>query len=86
MKIKIYLEETFTTTLIREEVIIDTDNYPELEGLDEDQISNSIDENIWDMKPTEDGIYSSLGEQCYDQSTIDEDINEDDTNFYIESL
>jgi hypothetical protein len=52
----------------------------------EDEISDYIDNNVWDMKPTEDGIYSSLGEQCSDQSTIDEDINEGDTNFYIESL
>ncbi len=38
MKLKLYAEETFTTTLTRERVIIDTDNYPELEGMDEDQI------------------------------------------------
>jgi hypothetical protein len=86
MKLKIFVGETFTTTVTREHIEIDTDNYPELEGMDENQISNYIDENIWDMKPTEDGIYSSLGEECSDQSTIDEDINEGDTTFYIESL
>ena len=84
MKIKIYLEETFTTTLTREEVIIDTDNYPELEGMDEDQISNYIYENIWDMNPTSDGIYSSLGEECSDQSPVDEDISNEETTFYVE--
>ena len=83
MKIKIYVEETFTTTVIREEVIIDTNDYPELEGMDEDQISNYIDENIWDMKPTSDGVYSSLGEECSDQAPIDEDIYNEETSFYV---
>jgi len=86
MKLKLYAEETFTTTLTRERVIIDTDNYPELKGMDEDQISDYIDEHVWDMKPTEDGIYSSLGEELSDQSSYDEDIREGDTTFYVESV
>jgi hypothetical protein len=86
MKLKLYAEETFTTTLTRERVMIDTDNYPELKGMDEDQISDYIDEHVWDMKPTEDGIYSSLGEELSDQSSYDEDIREGDTTFYVESV
>jgi hypothetical protein len=86
MKLKLYAEETFTTTLTRERVIIDTDNYPELGGMDEDQISDYIDEHAWDMKPTEDGIYSSLGEELSDQSSYDEHIGSDETTFYVESI
>lgn len=86
MKIKIYVEESFTTTITREEIIIDTENYPELEGMTEDEISEYIDNNIWDMKSTDSGVYSSLGEECTDQSPINEDINNEDTNFYVESL
>ncbi len=86
MKLKLYAEETFTTTLTRERVMIDTDNYPELKGMDEDQISDYIDEHVWDMKPTEDGIYSSLGGELSDQSSYDEDIREGDTTFYVESV
>jgi len=83
MKIKIYLEETFTTTITREEVIIDTDNYPEM---DEDQISDYIDNNIWDMKASDEGIYSSLGEECSDQSPVDEDVKDGDSDFYVEQV
>ena len=86
MKIKIYLEETFTTTITREEVIIDTANYPELEGMDEDQISDYIDNNIWDMKASDEGIYSSLGEECSDQSPVDEDVKDGDSDFYVEQV
>jgi len=45
MKLKIYAEETFTTTATRERIEIDTDNYPELEGMTEDEISDYIDED-----------------------------------------
>ena len=86
MKLKLYAEETFTTTLTRERVIIDTDNYPELEGMDEDQISDYIDNNVWEMKPTEDGIYSSLGEELSDQSSYDEHIGSEETTFYVEQV
>ncbi len=86
MKLKLYAEETFITTLTREEVIIDTDNYPELEGMDEDQISDYIDGHAWDMKPTEDGIYSSLGEELSDQSPADEYIGGEESSFYVESI
>lgn len=86
MKLKIYVEETFTTTATREHIEIDTDNYPELEGMTEDEISDYIDEHVWDMKPTEDGIYSSLGEELSDQSIYDEHIGGEETEFYVESI
>ena len=86
MKLKLYAEETFITTLTREEVIIDTDNYPELEGMDEDQISDYIDGHDWNMKPTEDGIYSSLGEELSDQSPADEYIGGEESIFYVSQI
>jgi hypothetical protein len=86
MKLKLYAEETFITTLTREEVIIDTDNYPELEGMDEDQISDYIDGHAWDMKPTEDEIYSSLGEELSDQSPADEYIGGEESSFYVSQI
>ena len=86
MKLKLYAEETFITTLTREELIIDTDNYPELEGMDEDQISDYIDGHAWDMKPTEDGIYSSLGEELSDQSPADEYIGGEESSFYVSQI
>ena len=86
MKLKLYVEETFTTTATRERIEIDTDNYPELEGMTEDEISDYIDENVWDMKPTEDGIYSSLGEELSDQAIYDEHIGGEETTFYVESI
>jgi len=83
MKLKLYVEETFTTTATRESIEIDTNNYPELEGMDEDQISEYIDNNVWDMKPTDDAIYSSLGEELSDKNVEYDHIGGESTTFYV---
>lgn len=62
MKLKIYVQESYTTTIIREAFEIDSENYPKLSGMSEEQLSNYIDDNIWEMKPIN-GAYSSLGEE-----------------------
>lgn len=83
MKIKLHAEETYTTTIYREKMEIDTDNYPELAGMDEDQISDYIDNNIWDMKPVNSDLYESLGEELLDKDTENDHIGGEETTFYI---
>lgn len=83
MKIKLHAEETYTTTIYREKMEIDTDNYPELAGMDEDQISDYIDNNIWDMKPVNSDLYDSLGEELLDKDTESDHIGGEETTFYI---
>lgn len=83
MKIKLHAEETYTTTIYREKMEIDTDDYPELAGMDEDQISDYIDNNIWDMKPVNSDLYESLGEELLDKDTESDHIGGEETSFYI---
>lgn len=83
MKIKLHAEETYTTTIYREKMEIDTDDYPELAGMDEDQISDYIDNNIWDMKPVNSDLYESLGEELLDKDTESDHIGGEETTFYI---
>ena len=85
MKIKIYSEESYTTTITREAMEIDTDNYPELEGMTEDEISEYIDNNAWDMKAT-DELYSSLGEECVDQSLSYDSISGYEETIFVEEV
>jgi hypothetical protein len=84
MNVKIYVEETFTTTVTREEIIINTDDYPELQGMTEDEISEYIDNNVWDMKPTNTELYSSLAEELNDQDTVHDSISGEDTTYYVD--
>lgn len=59
----VYATESFVTWLVREPVQIDTNNYPELEGLSDDEVEEYIRENAYDMRPTNEDFYESLGEE-----------------------
>jgi hypothetical protein len=50
MKLTVNVVESQTTYLTRESIEIDTDNYPELSNMTEDEVKNYITENAWDMK------------------------------------
>ena len=86
MKIKIYLEESYTTTVTRGSIEIDSDNYPELNGMSEDEISNYIDDNVWEMKPINDDVYSSLGEEVSDQDVQYDNIGDETQTYYVEVM
>lgn len=82
MKLKIYAEETYTTTITREPIVIDTDNYPELAGMSEDEVSDFIDNNAWEMKSCESEDYSSLGEELSCKDIQYDSIGGEQLEFY----
>ena len=86
MKINIKAQESYTTTITKTNIEIDTDNYPELEGMTSDEIDSYIDNNIWDMKPSDETLYSSLGEQALDQDMDHDHIGGEETTFYVEEV
>ena len=86
MKIRINVEETFTTTITRESMVIDTDNYPELAGMTEDEVSDYIDNNVWDMKPVNSEFYSSLGEELTGKDIEYDNISGESTEFYVSEV
>lgn len=86
MKLKLFVEEKFTTTITREAFEIDTEDYPELQGMNEDEISDYIDNNVWDMAAIDRDIYSSLAEQLSQATPENEDVSDNETSFYIEVI
>jgi hypothetical protein len=70
---KVRMKEEFTTYLVRESIDIDTYFYPELEGMDEQEVRDYISDNGWEM-PAPEGyeIYSSLAEALEAQDVIRE--------------
>ena len=84
MKINVYGTETFTTWLVREPVEIDTDNYPELEGKTQEEIREYIRENVYDMKPTNDQWYESLGEELNEMDVRRDKIYNEETDVIFE--
>jgi hypothetical protein len=68
-KIKVNYEEGFNTFISKEYIEIDTNNYPELDGLSEDEISDYLQKNASSMKSTdgdEPNRYS-LFDEIYEQ-------------------
>lgn len=67
MKLNVYATESYTTWLVREPVEVDTDNYPELEGMSEDEIKDYIRENAYEMKAINEEYYENLEEELNDK-------------------
>lgn len=65
MKLTLNLVEYVSNQYVKGPVEIDTDNYPELEGMDEDEMRDYISENFYDMDSTKDNdnLYQDLRDQ-----------------------
>jgi hypothetical protein len=81
--IKLRMTESFTTYIFKDSIEIETDNYPELNGKSKEEIVEYIEENGWEMKPTND-MYDSLYEQLDDQDIIREKIPSQDSSIVID--
>jgi hypothetical protein len=78
MKINVYGTESFTTFVVREPIEVETDNYPELAGMSEDEAKEYIRENAWSMTPSEgQDWFDSLGDECMQSDVRREKINEE---------
>lgn len=60
------------TTLIYQSININVEDYPELDGMTDDEIRKYIVDNAGKMKPTNDKYYDSLYEELADQDIIRE--------------
>ena len=65
MEIKIFGTESYSTYVVKDSVTIETDNYPELSGMNEEEILEYINLNGSSMKPTDDEYYSDLMEKNF---------------------
>jgi hypothetical protein len=85
-KINVYGTESYSTFICREPIEIDTDNYPELKGMTEDEMKEYIRSNAWEMT-TSDGdteIYSSLGEELMDMGVSHDKIYDEESGIIFE--
>jgi hypothetical protein len=83
MKLKLYMTESWSTYICRDVIEIDTENYPEFDGMSKEQIMDCIRDNSYDLPPSVDNIpYDSLRDQLYDCDIIKEKITNEE--IYIE--
>lgn len=72
--ISVRMVEYYNTMLVKEPVEINVEDYPELNGMTEEEIQEYISENWSDMKPTNEEWYESLWEECNQAEIIREKI------------
>lgn len=82
-RIKIYQTESYTTYIVRDAVTIDLDDYPELEGMSNDEIVDYLDGNSCDMKP-QDEDYDCLSDELIEKYIIKEKISEENYSYKVE--
>lgn len=75
--------EYYETSIFRESLEINVEDYPELAGMDEGEINEYVEQNSWEMKAT-DEIYSSLAEELMERDVIRDKITNESTNFYVD--
>ena len=82
-RIKIYQTESYTTYVVRDAVTIDLDDYPELEGMSNDEIVDYLDGNSCNMKP-QDEDYDCLSEELIEKYVIKEKISGENYSYKVE--
>jgi hypothetical protein len=82
-EIKAQATEYFTTYIVRDELTINTEDYPELKGMSEEEAKDYIKWNATDMyKEGEDGY--SLWDELLDQDIVKNKISGDETEVLVD--
>lgn len=81
--IEVYWTETYSTFVSRGPVTITISDYPELEGMSEEEIKDYIRENAADMSPTSDWA-DNLSDELEQSDIIKEKVTDQDYEIVFE--
>jgi hypothetical protein len=66
--IAVFATEYYETSITREPIELNIEDYPELDGMTPEEVIEYVESNAWDMKPTnEEYGYDSLAEELNSQ-------------------
>jgi hypothetical protein len=82
--VEVSVYESYTTYLRKKPLVINITDYPELEGMNEDEIQAYILENGDEMKPMNDDVYESLMGELIDQDIDWDKLDNEDFNIIVE--
>lgn len=77
------MTEYFETSIVRESIDINMEDYPELAGMTREEAIDYIEANAWEMSAT-DEMFSSLAEQLTDMDISREDWQNESQQFVAE--
>ena len=82
--VEVSVYESYTTYVRKKPLTINITDYPELDGMNEDEIQTYILENGSEMKPMDSNVYESLMEELNNQDTEWDKIDNEDFNIIVE--
>jgi hypothetical protein len=85
MEIKIFTTESFTTFVIRGPITIKTEDYPELEGMSEEDAKEYIRLNADDLSPSDGSdVYYSLSDELQQSDILRDKITNDESEIIFD--
>ena len=85
MEITLRMIETYSTFISRESLTINTDDYPELQGMTEEEAKDYISSNAYEMAaPSNCDWADNLSDALEQQDTIKEKITDNEFEIYFE--
>ena len=81
--ISVGLTESYSTWVVRESIDINIEDYPELAGMNEEEIQDYIRCNSGDMK-SNDEYSDSLYDELIQRDVVRDKIKDEDSEFYFD--
>lgn len=82
--ISVKMVEYYNTMVVREAVQINLEDYPELNGMSEEEMKDYIKDNWSDMKSTNEEWYDSLYDECMQSDVMREKITGEEQECYFD--
>ena len=81
--ISVGLTESYSTWVVRESIEVNIEDYPELAGMNEEEIQDYIRCNSGDMK-SNDEYSDSLYDELIQRDVVRDKIKDEDSEFYFD--
>ncbi len=84
--IEVRMTESYSTWVVHESMEINVSDYPELEGMTEDEMTDYILANASDMKSSNEEWYDSLYDELLQMDVTREKITGEETEIVVEGF
>jgi len=82
--VEVSVYESYVVYQRRKSLTVNLNDYPELEGMTEEEIQAYILENGYDLKPINTDVYESLIDELVNQDIEWDDVDNKDFNIIVE--
>jgi hypothetical protein len=84
--IEVRMTESYSTWVVRESMEINVEDYPELEGMTEEEMTDYIMSNASDMKSSNEEWYDSLYEELLQMDVVRDKITGEESEIVVEGF